>query len=394
LKKKVSETNIEVDAPPVRTQPRPRPKAVRRPNASPSPSQPSTTTTSPSSSSPSSTPVTPISAPTTQTRKQTTVSENIPAYVPIPISPRESLENNPPKTNQISPRVSPREISSKPVDELKRAESLSNIITQEDKKWKIDFSELEFSNSISEGSAGEVFLGYYLGTPVAIKKLFQLVEEQKHLVMREYSMLKNVNHPNIVQFLGLCDDVSGVYLVTEYVEQGDLFDLLIFGDKNLDWKIKVKIGLQIAQACLYLHSKQVIHRDLKSQNVLVAENFKVKLCDLGLATLIENQKRTTVCGTDQWMAPEITFSDSYDYKIDVFSFGMVLTELIFQQPPAKRSFQQRLAFDDANFKAQVPQNCPQLLTDLVLECCRYDPTKRPTFKEIVPRLRELMESLE
>ncbi len=86
-------------------------------------------------------------------------------------------------------------------------------------------------------------------------------------------MLQEVNHPNVVQFLGICDHSSGIYLITEYVEHGDLFDLLVFGDSDIGWKNKVKIGLQTAQAVFYLHSRNIIHRDLKSQNVILAHQL-------------------------------------------------------------------------------------------------------------------------
>jgi len=246
---------------------------------------------------------------------------------------------------------------------------------------------------ISEGSAGTVFLGYYFGTPVAIKKLFALADNQKHLVAREFAMLTGVNHPNIVQFLGICDHSSGIYLITEYIEHGDLFDLLVFSGSSIDWKTKAKISLQIAQACYYLHGKSIIHRDLKSQNVLIAEGNKVKLCDLGLATVIENNKRMTVCGTNEWMAPEIALEDKYDERVDVFSFGIVMVELINQRPPPRRKIEERLAFDVGGFLSGIPTDTPKELAQLVVDCCKFNSKERPSFKDIVPRLRSLVNSL-
>jgi len=261
-------------------------------------------------------------------------------------------------------------------------------------KWKIEFDDLEFDQLVSSGSAGEVYLGYYFGTPVAIKKLFSLPPDQKHLVAREFSMMQSLNHPNIVQFLGICDHSSGIHLITEYVEHGDLFDLLIFSDKEVTWKSKVKIGLQIAYAVYYLHSKNIIHRDLKSQNVLIGENFKVKLCDLGLATILEQKKRMTVCGTDEWMAPEILISETYDNKVDVFSFGIVMTEMISNQPPKKRGFAEKFQFNVEAFRNGIPEGCPDELAQLVVDCTKFDPKERPTFKEIVPRLKKLVETMD
>jgi len=206
-------------------------------------------------------------------------------------------------------------------------------------------------------------------------------------------MLKEVNHPNIVQFLGLCDHASGVYLITEYVEHGDLFDMLVFGEEELDWKIKIKIALQIANAVYYLHSKSIIHRDLKSQNVLIGDKYKVKLCDLGLATVLENRKRMTFCGTDEWMAPEISFQDTYDSKVDVFSFGIVMTELIMNRPPQKRIIQNQFAFDVDQFQTDCPADCPKEFNQLVIDCTKLLPSERPTSKEVCAILRNLEKSM-
>jgi len=248
---------------------------------------------------------------------------------------------------------------------------------------------------VSGGEAGEVYLGYYFGTPVAIKKLF-IDPSQSHLMESEYQMLKDLHHPNIVQFLGLCIHETGIYLVTEYVEHGDLFDLLIFGQARVSWRDKVRIALQIAQACFYLHSKNIMHRDLKGLNVLLGENYKVKLCDLGLATILDPAKgrRNTICGTDQWMAPEILRGETYDFKADVFSFGIVLTEIITQKPPKSRSFAQGFGLDFETFKTAVPPDCPPDFAVLALDCSHGEPEKRPSFREILPRLKMIGQNTE
>eukprot|EP01119_Soliformovum_irregulare_P005229 TRINITY_DN1681_c0_g1_i2.p1 TRINITY_DN1681_c0_g1~~TRINITY_DN1681_c0_g1_i2.p1 ORF type:complete len:534 (+),score=163.16 TRINITY_DN1681_c0_g1_i2:45-1646(+) len=234
-----------------------------------------------------------------------------------------------------------------------------------DHKWSINFEDLEFEEVVSEGSTGEVWLGFYFGTPVAIKKLTQVDEAEKYKIEREYNILKDINHPNIVQFLGICDH-KYIHLVTEYIEHGDLFDLVNFGEgKTLDWSIKTRIILQIAQSVYYLHCKNVIHRDLKSQNILLGDNYKVKLCDLGLATVLDAKqvKRLTQCGTNEWLAPEIAFADNYDSKVDVFSFAIVMTELICCAPPAKRTLEDQFKFDEQGFLDSAPQGCPKELLD-------------------------------
>lgn len=98
-----------------------------------------------------------------------------------------------------------------------------------------------------------------------------MVKFLKNPSIQPIKLFSDVKHPNIVQFLGIASNENELFLVTEYVEHGDLFDLLIFNSEKIQdrWDIKVKIAFQIAQACYYLHGKNIIHRDLKSQNVLV-----------------------------------------------------------------------------------------------------------------------------
>jgi len=127
---------------------------------------------------------------------------------------------------------------------------------------------------------------------------------------------------------------------------------------------------------------------------LIGENHKVKLCDLGLATLVEHsKKRTTICGTNEWMAPEIMLQPEYDNKVDVFSFGIVLQELITNQPPPKREITKMLTFDIELFSSSVPEDCPESFAELVLDCTKFKPEDRPSFKEIVGKLRKIHDSV-
>eukprot|EP01104_Vermistella_antarctica_P001056 TRINITY_DN11119_c0_g2_i1.p1 TRINITY_DN11119_c0_g2~~TRINITY_DN11119_c0_g2_i1.p1 ORF type:complete len:683 (-),score=95.01 TRINITY_DN11119_c0_g2_i1:177-2225(-) len=256
-------------------------------------------------------------------------------------------------------------------------------------KWKIRLEDLEMDELLSAGEAGEVYLGYMFGSPVAIKKLFISAAEVEN-VKKEYMLLKELHHPNVVQFIGLCLE-KDIYIVTEFCPNGDLFDLLLFGGGDVSWGLRIQIALQMAEGMAYLHARGIMHRDLKGPNVLIGEDFTVKLCDLGLACVVEKKggRRGTVCGTDQWMAPEIVMGLGYDDKVDMFSFGLVLTEIITKRPPPPRSIQEQLKFDEERFLASVPDDCPLEFSQLVLVCTKQDPKKRPSFKAILPGLRNL-----
>lgn len=317
---------------------------------------------------------------------------------PTPVQPSPPSQ---PKPNNTAPKQQPAKspapppspvLAPAPVPTPAPSKAAQAKQFYHEELWQIQYDELELEQVISSGIAGEVYLGYYFGTPVAIKKLF-LEPTEVAQVESEYKMLKDLHHPNIVQFLGLCLHETGIYLVTEYVEHGDLFDLITFGDVDMTWAEKNKIALQIAQACHYLHSKNIIHRDLKSLNVLVGDGFKVKLCDLGLAAVLES-RRTTICGTNQWMAPEVMIGEPYDFKADVFSFGIVLTELITNKPPENRSITTGFQFEAASFKARLPADCPPALASIVLDCTKADAEKRPSFRDVLLRLRNLQNELQ
>eukprot|EP01132_Coremiostelium_polycephalum_P003697 gene3697-4606_t len=261
--------------------------------------------------------------------------------------------------------------------------------------WFIDYSELTFDNVIGSGKYGEVSLGSWLGTPVAIKRILESSAETKIMIERELQILKDIKHPHIVQFLGATEHKGEIFIVTEFMEGGDLFDALIFGDTPLGWKAKLRITLDIAYACRYLQARGILHRDLKSQNILLSSNNRAKLCDLGLARVLEDQinKRLTFVGSDRWMAPEVSMGEMYDFKVDVFSFGVVLQEIITNQIPEERKAAKGFIFDAPSFLRRIPSDCPPAFSKLTVDCCATNPKQRPSFIQILDTVKEIYESL-
>jgi len=300
---------------------------------------------------------------------QAPISKPLPKPTPIPSVPITS--SKPPQPPLVSPR-------------------------KNKDMWNINFSELTFENVIGTGKYGEVSLGEWLGTPVAIKKLLENDEDTNGLVDRELQILKEIRHPQIVQFLGVSrNNDNETHIITEFMDGGDLFDALIFGDFELTWKEKLRISLDIAQGCRYLQAQGILHRDLKSQNVLLGSNRRAKLCDLGLARVFDDRinKRLTYVGSDRWMAPEVSMAEDYDYKVDVFSFGILLVEIITNQIPDERQPQKRFAFDSPNFLKKVPADCPPAFSKLAVDCTLTNPKERPSFTSILETVKSIYESL-
>jgi len=261
--------------------------------------------------------------------------------------------------------------------------------------WDINFDDLEDLKEIGGGNFGKVYKGSYFGVDVAVKQLLDVDDEFMHkFIEREMAVLKGIRHPNVVQFLGLCKSSDGnIFIVTEYITGGDLRKILKNQSIHLGWKLRIKIAIDVASAMSFLHSKGIIHRDLKSNNLLVSDNFRVKVCDFGFARDIDSTECMTLCGTDEWMAPEVMLGEKYNEKADVFSFGMVLVELITRKKPSKRLPGNAFRFDVEQLRSLAPSTTPAGFVEIIDECATWDPEKRPNLKDVLPKLKALEKNM-
>jgi len=275
-----------------------------------------------------------------------------------------------------------------------------------------DFSEIAFEDlDISEdelgsGAFGAVFRANYFGTEVAIKKMkIPSDSDLKKFMRREVIILKSMRHPHVVQFVGVCKTADSLLIITEYVKGGDLHQCLK-GNGNLYgmWKTKLTLAQQIASAMSYVHSKKIIFRDLKGKNVLVNDKNNpavAKICDFGFARVFDKALSSsaksnylTICGTDDWMAPEVILGIDYDDKSDVFSYGVLLLEFILGTKTVKKELKRHpyqafeLNFDKV--RALTPKSCPAQFIELAIFCCAYDPKNRPDFKSVVMAITKIM----
>ena len=188
------------------------------------------------------------------------------------------------------------------------------------------------------------------------------------------------------------DREKRMYILTEFIEgHGDLRAVNIA--QELPWRTRIQIALDVAKAVAYLHSRGIIHRDLKSENILISSDFSAKVCDFGFARPQDSKAPMTMCGTDWTMAPEIMLSLDYTELIDVFSYGMVLAELLSRVKPDTRHFKRVIpgfGLDDAEVRSLIQPGCPPVLVDLVLQCVSDEPELRPTFARIVDTLIGLL----
>ncbi|KAG6726179.1 hypothetical protein I3842_02G068700 [Carya illinoinensis] len=198
-------------------------------------------------------------------------------------------------------------------------------------------------NIIGEGGYGTVFRGHLInGTPVAVKKLFNNLGQAEKEFRVEVEAIGHLRHKNLVRLLGYCIEGTGRLLVYEYVNNGNLEQWLHGAMRQhgyLTWEARMKILLGTAKALAYLHEAiepKVVHRDIKSSNILIDDDFNSKLSDFGLAKLMcegTSHITTRIMGTFGYVAPEYANSGLLNEKSDVYSFGVVLLEAITGRDP-------------------------------------------------------------
>ena len=181
---------------------------------------------------------------------------------------------------------------------------------------------------LGEGGFGEVQLIHHISDPkklYAMKRLNFSKNSKLFRLLDEIKLHKSLNHPHIIRLYGSQFLQKEVLIFMEYASRGDLFKILRDKDTSqpkLTFRQKIKIFIQCVQAIEYMHSQGIIHRDLKPENVLIAENFDVKLCDFGWAIAMDvPRRRRSICGTIEYMAPEITHQQLQTEKIDIWALG-------------------------------------------------------------------------
>jgi len=258
---------------------------------------------------------------------------------------------------------------------------------------KIDSEQLVILQEIGRGSFGQVFKGTWRGTEVAIKRIptNSMRSTEIHEFLKEAFILRQLRHPNVLQVLGASMDPACI--VTEYMPRGNLFQLIHDASVPLPWSQTRKIALDICKGMSYLHgtTPPLIHRDLKPHNLLVDDNWRVKVCDFGLSKFVETKREMTACGTPAYAAPEVLRNADYSTSADIYSFGIVLWELLTRQAvyPNMPPFQIIFSVGTQKCRPAFPKNMHPKLICLIQECWCEEPTLRPTFLGITDRLAEM-----
>jgi serine/threonine protein kinase len=264
-----------------------------------------------------------------------------------------------------------------------------------DVSWaNIPFEEIEMGERLGGGGVGMIYRGWYKNEPVALKTLFdsRIGEDLKKEYMDELLVLSKVKHTNIVKFLGACMTPPNLCYVMELCE-GSLFSLLHVDKCKFSDRDIIKMAVDVGSALEYLHSVKpaaIIHRDIKSHNILRATDGTMKLCDFGLVKV-----RSTQAGTPAYMAPELLENKTFNKSVDVYAFGILLCEMFTAEIPfygvEPFAIRERVIGGD---RPSCPSYAmPGRCVRLIQQCWSQRPEERPDFTTVVDELLEIYDEL-
>jgi len=250
-------------------------------------------------------------------------------------------------------------------------------------------SELEFLHNpnskdarLGKGSFAHVKLvkekatGALLALKAVDITLEKASKSDMHNLRTEILVHRELDHPNIIKFHGYLQEEGRVYMLLDYAPKGNLYSYM-HKNKNLPLEHVFKFFYQTCLAINYLHTKDILHRDIKPENLLLDQDLNIKLCDFGWAARSIRDKRTTFCGTYEYMAPELVAKSTYNYKVDIWSLGILLYELFHSEAPYKgrslQDIQTSMGRDTIHFNPIIQPE----LKDLILTILQKDPEQRP-----------------
>lgn len=321
--------------------------------------------------------------------------------VPLKVIPPIEHKDVEPHVTLLSPRVNKnKDITFGEVGRL--TWSTPSDISFDVEDLCISWSDLTLKERIGAGSFGTVHLAEWNGCDVAVKILMEqdLHGERFKEFLQEVAIMKRLRHPNIVLFMGAVTEPPNLSIVTEYLSRGSLYRLLHTpcARDALDERRRLGMAFDVAKGMNYLHKHNppIVHRDLKSPNLLVDRKYTVKVCDFGLSRLKANTflSSKSAAGTPEWMAPEVLRDEPSNEKSDVYSFGVILWELAtLQQPWGNLNPAQVVAA--VGFKGkrlEIPVGISPQIAAIIKSCWANKPWKRPSFSSIMESLRTLIRS--
>mmetsp|Transcript_28494 Transcript_28494/g.37266 ORF Transcript_28494/g.37266 Transcript_28494/m.37266 type:complete len:561 (+) Transcript_28494:308-1990(+) len=305
---------------------------------------------------------------------------------------------SPPDSSDDFPAPFPFDSSSPSTDSADGMKAYEYDFEAEDPKIKlqqlhIPFNDLIIQEKVGDGRQSFTHRAYWSGKMMAVK-IFEIEPRDGSSIQdsyekmtefeREIAIVQNLRHPNVCQFYGIARSEPCTYaIVFEFVHGGTLTSLLRNSQRSYDF---FQVARDIAEGMKYLHSKEIIHRDLKSGNILIDQAGNAKIADFGLSRFVKSgEELTAETGTYRWMAPEVIQHEPYSFAADVFSFAIVVWELLTRRVPYAdlSPIQAAFAVVKNGYRLPLPARTPSRLATLIRRCWHPDQVERPLFPEII-----------
>uniref|UniRef100_A0A665VW96 LIM domain kinase 1 n=1 Tax=Echeneis naucrates TaxID=173247 RepID=A0A665VW96_ECHNA len=316
-----------------------------------------------------------------------------------------SIDKSPGSSNAPSP-ISQRK-------DINRSESLRVVSNRTHRIFRP--SDLIHGEVLGKGCFGQAIKVTHreTGEVMVMKELIRFDDETQKTFLKEVKVMRCLDHPNVLKFIGVLYKDKRLNFIAEYIKGGTLREIIKKMVRAFyPWNQRVSFAKDIAAGMAYLHSMNIIHRDLNSHNCLVREDNTVVVADFGLARLMiddkheeklsqgqlsglkkpDRRKRYTVVGNPYWMAPEMIHGKSYDERVDIFSFGIMLCEIIGRVNADPDYLPRAMDFGlnvSGFLEHYCPPDCPPAFFPMAAVCCDLDADKRPAFS----KLEEWLENL-
>lgn len=262
----------------------------------------------------------------------------------------------------------------------------ATIEAEGQKKWSL--ADFEIGKALGKGKFGHVYLarerrsGFIVALKIIYKSELEAAKVEKQL-RREIEIQSHLRHINILRLYGYFYDEKRVYLILEYAPQGELYKLLRRAN-HFDETTASKYIRQMAAALQYLHSKHVIHRDIKPENILLGLHGEVKIADFGWSVHAPNTRRLTLCGTLDYLPPEMVEGKEHDRLVDLWSLGVLCYEFLVGAPPFEESSGYRATYRRiAKVDLRIPETVSGEAADLIRKLLQHDAEKRLPLKDVL-----------
>ncbi|KAI3358047.1 hypothetical protein L3Q82_003065 [Scortum barcoo] len=265
--------------------------------------------------------------------------------------------------------------------------------------WEVNRETLSMQRKLGQGCFGDVWMGMWNGTTKVAVKTLKPGTMSPEAFLEEAQIMKRLRHDKLVQLYAVVSE-EPIYIITEFMSQGSLLDFLKDGEgQSLKLPQLVDMAAQIAAGMAYIERMNYIHRDLRAANILVGDNLVCKIADFGLARLIEDNEYTARQGAKfpiKWTAPEAALYGRFTIKSDVWSFGILLTELITKGRVPYPGMNNREVLEQVERGYRMPcaPGCPASLHELMLQCWRREADERHTFEYLQSFLEDYFTATE